>query len=268
MIGGQISRYMMRPRSFSGAVFICALVLGHWCAPALAGPEILPEAVHGAVVRVIDATTLRIDGLDGVVRLAALQVAKGDDGWTELARAKLVSLTENHVVSVRTIATDRDNRIVAHMTRDDGLWLQAEMIRAGVARLTVNADTASFAQDLLAVEEDARRHKRGLWSDRDFAVRDATDVAALYRDAGTFQLVQGQVVEAVRRGDMIYLNFGDDYHHAFAVQIPRSSWALFNGTVYKLTKLAGRRIRAHGWITRAHAPAMEVTVPDMLEVLP
>ncbi|TAL00694.1 MAG: thermonuclease family protein [Rhodospirillaceae bacterium] len=251
-----------------------ALAVSAW-----AGPETLPETALGAVSVVIDGDTVRIDGVAGDIRLAGIlapQTRPGhDDTATAATQARdgLAALVAGHEVSVRSlpVTTDRDGRVLAHLIRDDGLWLQAELIRRGLARVAVNADTAMFAPDLLALEDEARRAGRGLWSDPAFAVRAAADTSRLFRDAGTFQIVDGHVANASRHGDVIYLDFGDQDqdkdHRDFAAAIPRASWPQFSTANLKPLTLAGRHVRVRGWITRHHGPAMEITHPAMIEVL-
>ena len=112
---------------------------------------------------------------------------------------------------------DRYGRLLAQVYRDDGLWIQGELLRLGLARVRVPADTRALASDMLAIEDEARRNRRGLWRNPRLRVR---TVRELGRDLGSFQLVQGRVLDAERRGDRWYLNFGDDWRSDFTVVIP------------------------------------------------
>ena len=107
--------------------------------------------------------------------------------------------------------------VLAQVYRDDGLWVQGELLRLGLARVRVTADARALASDMLAIEDEARRNRRGLWRNPRLRVRTVREIG---RDLGSFQLVQGRVLDAERRGDRWYLNFGDDWRSDFTVVIP------------------------------------------------
>jgi endonuclease YncB( thermonuclease family) len=64
-------------------------------------------------------------------------------------------------VSVEEIHRDRDGRVVARVTID-GRLVNAEIVRSGLAWRYVQFDRRN---EFGAIEEDARRHRRGLWAD-------------------------------------------------------------------------------------------------------
>lgn len=237
-----------RPRRLAGAVFFCAL-FGFGIAHA-ADPTELPEAARG-IATVLAADRLRVGDSD--VLLAGVVVQPD----------ALVSLLAEHAVSARSIDTDRAGRVRAHVLRDDGLWLQQELLRQGLARVAPTADTALFATELLVAEAEARQARRGLWT-RD-AVRDATDVDRLHNDVGSFQVIEGTIRSAARGEDVIYLNFGTDYREDFTATIPREAQGRFK-TLAPLG-LAGKRVQVRGWVIRHNGPAVELAVPELLVVL-
>ena len=268
-----------RPRVRPGAVFIStlvpvlALVLGHHAAAA--GPEDLVETQRATAVAAVTGDTLKLDGIPNEVRLAGIQTPRGRAGRTGMvpfaaaAQEGLAGLVLGHVLSLRSlpVSEDRDGRLRAEVLRDDGLWLQAEMVRRGLARVAISTDTALFAETLLGLERDARTRRRGLWSHPAYTVRSATDIDRLSRDIGTFQLVVGRIVGASKRGDTIYLDFDDDYRSDFTATIPRDAWSLFAKVRIKPLALTGRQVQVRGWIARRNGPALEIVHPAALELL-
>ncbi len=255
-----------RPRALPGAVFVCAF----WIGNVWAGPETWAERARG-VANVLTGDTLAVEGM-AEVRLAGVRAPYGKTDtfaapFAAEARDGLTQLVRGHQVSVRPIAAaeDREGATRAHVLRDDGLWLQAELVKRGLVRVALSADSADFGDELLALERDARAAQRGLWALNAYAVRDAGDRARLNRDIGTYQLIAGAVTSTARRGDEIYLNFGNDYREDMTAMIPRETWTAFNKL--KPLTLIGRKIQVRGWVMRQNGPAVMLTAPALLEVL-
>jgi micrococcal nuclease len=63
-------------------------------------------------------------------------------------------------------ARDRYGRTLAYLWLDDGRLFNAELVRAGYARVLTIPPNVKYAARLLALEREARRAGRGLWGDR------------------------------------------------------------------------------------------------------
>jgi endonuclease YncB( thermonuclease family) len=229
----------------------------------------LPERLRGTATAVT-GDTLTIAGTE--VRLAGVRAPHGRTEvfaapYASAARDILARLLAGHMVSARAIpaAEDRTGRLRAHVLRDDGLWLQSELLKRGAVRVSLSADTAEFGDELLEIEADAREAGHGLWRLDAYAVRDATDLARLNRDVGTYQIIAGTVTSTARRGDDMYLNFGDDYRSDMTAIIPREVWSAFRSL--KPLSLTGQRVQVRGWLMRRNGPAVELTAPALLELL-
>ncbi len=85
-------------------------------------------------------------------------------------------------------AQDRYRRVLAHLVRSDGLWLQGAMIERGFARVYTFSDNRRLANALLQKEQLARAGQSGIWALSHYAVR-PVDPASLQKDYGTFQVV-------------------------------------------------------------------------------
>ena len=229
-----------------GVAIVLCLQLAAFIQPARG--EACPRAV--TILRPSNADEVILDiPIDGtnIVRLAGIDHPEPPDAARSAsprneAEAALSQLIEGRAACL-TLADgrqDRYGRLLAQIHRDDGLWIQGELLRLGLARVHVTADTRALASDMLAIEDKARRARRGLWSNPRLRVRSVGEIG---RDLGSFQLVEGQVLDAERRGDRWYLNFGDDWRSDFTVTIPASVLPDFAAAKLDLYSLKGRVIR-------------------------
>ncbi len=242
---------------------------------------------RGAVRHVVDGRTFTLeDGRD--VRLAAVEVpplAAGGDAAAEpggaAARAALDALAGGDDVVLRgaDIATDRYGRLVAYVyTLRDGaeLFVQGEMVAAGLARVDGSNASSGCAADLLARERSARRSKLGLWADSYYDILDADNPVDVLAQRGRFALVEGKVVSVRESGATIYVNFGRRWSEDFSVTIAKRNERSFTAAGLDPKGLEGRRIRVRGWIearggfaadgtTQVH-PWIEAARPEQIEV--
>jgi endonuclease YncB( thermonuclease family) len=261
-----------RPRALRFALMLLAFPRLAW-----AGPETLKELEKGPVAVVMDGDSFRLQGDRVDVRLIGLrapEIAKGRRNFTdqpmgEEAHRALQALLRGHAISLRVTAHDHDRngRILAHAIRDDGLWLEPEILREGWARVYTFPDNPEFAADLYKAEREARAAKRGIWSNSFYAVR-GPDPKVLLKDLNTYQLVEGKVVDAAEVRGRDYLNFGADYKTDFSVAIDRKAMALFGRARLDPLSLKGKTIRVRGFIREYNGPIIDVDHPEQIEVLP
>jgi len=185
------------------------------------------------VAAVPDAATLVLDtGLE--VRLAALEPPRRAQGrlaaepFYEEARAALEALTLGRAVRLEIPEgqpeRDRWARAPARVVLTGGdsdlgdVAVNREMVARGLARVRPEYETDAEARALLALEAAARAAERGLWASPFFAVRPAE--AVTLSSAGSFQIVEGVVVEAAAVRRWLYLNFGPDWRTDFTAGAP------------------------------------------------
>lgn len=229
------------------------------------------------VDRVIDGQTLQLRApVAGAreVRLGGIEVPQlalgrpGMRSWplAEKARQALAALAEGRRVRLLlgTRPTDRYGRLVAQVFREDGLWLQGEMLRRGLARVHTFVDTRARAAEMLAMEKAARSARRGIWALRFYAVRSPDDAA---RWLHSFQLVEGRITGTARRKGWTFLNFGADWRTDFTVAVERQALPLFAAARIDPLHLDGKRVRVRGWVKDYRGPMIEVTHPEQIEVL-
>ncbi|MGC2857255.1 thermonuclease family protein [Novispirillum sp. DQ9] len=243
------------------AVFAIVLLLGLAAAPATAVRAMPPEVARGRVVAAEEGGVLRLD--DGRrVRLALLE-----DG--PALRAATAPLAEGAEVALHwpEHRRDRHGRLVAHVVRADGLWVQEALVGAGAARVMTFADERAEAAALLAAEDAARRAGRGLWADPATAPLAAADVAAVAAARGRPVLVEGVVAGAAVVRGRLYLNFGADWRSDVTVSIAATALKTFPAAARAPEHWRGARVRARGWVRSYNGPLLEIDHPEALERL-
>jgi micrococcal nuclease len=220
---------------------------------------------RGRVVRVLDGDALVLDTGQSV-RMVGIEAPaapyrdrEGDTGY-EKSKRILEDMVLGREVELRYggLTRDRYDRALAHVVTTDALgprlWLNAEMVRKGGARVRVYPDTAAANDPLLDLETKARAESRGLWADGVWTIHDA---AALPADAERFQLVEG--IAGGMKGS-------DERFAVCDLSLKGSNLILeFQKAAAELCQLPdGTRIRARGFLRDGR---LEVSHPLNLEIL-
>ena len=242
---------------------------------AAEGPSSAPLA-HGdsqRVVAVIDGDTLVLeDGSE--VRLVGIQAPKLALGRSDFAAQPLaeeakaaleeMTLGQTVALSYGGQRIDRWGRRLAHLHDQRGRWIQGELLASGLARVYTFRDNRALAAAMLAAERAARENGRGIWGDPFFQVRTVAETEALI---DTFQIVEGEVLDAAVVRGRAYLNFGADWREDFTVTVSPKDRRAFTSAGLDLESLAGREIRVRGWLDSYNGPQIELTHPEQLEII-
>jgi endonuclease YncB( thermonuclease family) len=270
----------MRARAASGPripIFFLLLLLvpalgwGAPLAPAL--PPGLADGGNAVVAEVIDGDSLVL--ADGrTVRLVGIQAPKLPKGrsfapWplAREAKAALAELSLGKSVSLHYggAREDRYGRVLAQLERADGLWLEGELLRRGLARVYTFSDNRMAAARLYALERQARKARRGIWADPRYAPRKPEEAL---RHVGGFELVEGRIVSAAHVSGSVFLNFGEDWRTAFTIRLDAKALRLFRAEGIDPASLEGERVRVRGYLRRDRARAViDVTHPEAIERL-
>lgn len=115
------------------------------------------------VLRVKDGDTITVQsGEEEVdIRLADIDAPESDQPLGAEAHRFLRSLIEGQEAELALVGGDAYRRIVARVYRD-GVDVNAEMVRNGLAWVVRDYDPASY---LVELEDGAREAGRGLWAD-------------------------------------------------------------------------------------------------------
>jgi micrococcal nuclease len=220
----------------------------------------ITQVLDGDTIRLADGRELRLVSID------APPPGRGREA-TLAARAKeaLERLVAGDNLELRLAGngSDRRGRVVGALFAG-GLWVQRELVERGLARVRGEADNRLGLAELLAAEDSARAARRGIWALAAYEVRQADEAA---RYAGTFQLVEGTVIDAARVEGGIRLNFGPDWHTAFNLRISAATVKLCRAAGLDPMTLKGARLRVRGFIDGTNRPTIEVTYPEQIERL-
>lgn len=254
--------------------FVLALLQPAVAAATPPLPAGVLEAGGSAVATgVIDGDTLVLD--DGSeVRLVGIQAPKLPLGrehvakWrlADEAKAALAELTLGRRLALHYGGARRDRygRHLAHLALPDDGWVQGALLAAGLARVYSFADNRALVAEILALEDAARRAGRGIWALQWYAVRGPEELVPLI---GTFQVVEGRIVDAAEVRGRRFLNFGADWRTDFTVTVSARDWKRFAEAGLTLDNYAGRRVRVRGWLDSHNGPSIGATHPDQIELL-
>ena len=117
---------------------------------------------------------------------------------------------------------------------------------------------------MLALEQAARDDHRQMWRRSYYAIRSASGVGPY---EGSFQLVEGVMVDVARVRGRTFLNFGSDYRKDFTVLVPSKVRRAFEKAGQPLEALKGQAVRARGWVKEWNGPMIELTHIEQLELL-
>ncbi len=259
---------MTRPGASGFFLFALLYVAVVFPAPTQAAD--LEKGRSGRIISVVDGDTVVMQD-SSQVRLVGIQAPKlplgrpGFPTWplADKARSELEKIVLGKPVELgyggRRI--DRHGRILAHLFTADGLWVQGEMLRRGLARVYTFADNRKRAAEMYALEKEARDARRGIWGNPYYRIRRPEETS---NDIGTFQVVEGTVVDTARIRNRVYLNFGSDWRSDFTVTVPSGAAGMFKRD---LLALKGRKIRVRGWIKSYNGPEIELSHPEQIEIL-
>lgn len=216
----------------------------------------------------VDARALRLaDG--SVVRLAAIEpfgildpaLAHAEDAL----KARLGALVAEVEVAILPVSDtlDRYGRVAA-VVAIDGEPIQAILAREGLAVAFAADPALPCFEAILAAEAEARQAGRGFWAAH--GALPPARPAALAPFVGRFAVFEGVVLSVGNRRATTYLNFGRRWSEDVTIEIIAADRKFFGGEA-GLAALAGRKIRARGYLEERSGPMLRVRSPMQIEVL-
>jgi len=145
--------------------------------------------------------------------------------------------------------------------------MQSHLVEAGLAMVSpsqaLDSDRPERQQRthkrllaLLALEEEARRAKRGLWRSALGTVRSALDDT--WWEAGRFTLVEGQPLAFTIVRGVGYLNFGADWRRDFTVRLDAPTAKANPHLRAYLNGLVGKHVRVRGTVFWRNGPMVSL----------
>ncbi|WP_022728313.1 thermonuclease family protein [Fodinicurvata sediminis] len=164
------------------------------------------------------------------------------------------------------ITHDRHGRRLAQVFQagTPELWLQGHLVREGLAIVHGGPARRTMQTDLLALENQARLAKRGLWR---LAELQPLSPHRANEAIGRWRLIEGQVQDTAAIRGRGYINFGADWREDFTIYLNPERLAEFEETSGPLDRLQGRRLRVRGWLVSYNGPMIELSYPEQIEVL-
>ena len=256
------------------SVFLTALALVclAFSAAAAGLPACLPPVAAGGA-KVIGAQDNGVLALENgrTVKLEGLLWPGEADGAPEdvhrqtLSGLKQLVLGRSLILQTRAPRLDRYGRLRIQAVLPDGRWVQREMLRLGLARVSIPPDRRECARELYAAEAEARSARTGLWAVAAYAIRAPESLR--WRDLGTFQIVEGKVVSAKVSAGRAYLDFGRNWRTDFTVTIAPEDMKTFRHAGVDPYSYAGKIVRVRGYIDRLHGFEIDAASPEAIEVL-
>jgi micrococcal nuclease len=128
---------------------------------APSGPVLVRAVIDGDTIDVAAVGRVRLLGID------APELGHGFDTAAPFgreARERLVSLILHRWVRLQTdgAPVDAYNRHLAYVLREDGVFVNAALVREGLARVTARVPLARLAE-LQRAEAEAQAFRRGMW---------------------------------------------------------------------------------------------------------
>jgi micrococcal nuclease len=131
-------------------------------------PPAVPTTPHfdsnAKVVGITDGDTIKavIDGVEERVRLDGIDTPERNQPFGTTSKQALSDHIFGDEVHIENLGRDRYKRILGRITTKSGLDVSREMVRLGMAWHYVKY---SKDPDLADAELQARKNRRGLWSD-------------------------------------------------------------------------------------------------------
>ena len=248
-----------RGRHRRGALALLLLLLPTLALPAAARPLFRwspPLAVErigeGPVLHLADGRRLPLAG----IHLPRATRPRARDAVAGALAAGGIRIAEDR------LARDRYGRPLAPIADANGNWLQAGLLRRGLAVVDPLTAPPGTVEALFAAEAEARRAGRGVWAGALPLAADGVRATPL-----RFAVVEGRPRESGRGRTFLYLNFGDDRRRDFTLRIRLGRLRALRREGLDPAALVGRRIRVRGWIFPAGGPMIEVTDRRQIEVL-
>ncbi len=251
-----------------------ALILAGICiaAPATAAP--LPkcagsvEIAQARIARVEKNGALILsDGRALMLEGIRLPLAdRGPPGLADDALSALRALALAAPLTVTTVPPKEDRYDRVRVQAFGNSWLQVELLRRGLARVELSADRSECAAELYAAEMQARSSGAGLWAFPALAVRRAGTLTAA--DEGSFQVVEGKVVDAADHDGRVFLDFSSDYRRGFSATIAPEDHKAFRGVKPPVEALAGHTVRLRGMVEDyGGRPEIAIASPAQIEYI-
>ncbi len=233
------------------------------------------------VTEVIDGDTFKTETGE-TVRLLGVNAPEINDPGGDIAKDFLKMLVLNKRVRLEADVTDTDDydRLLRYVYVN-GQFVNGELVRMGYAETRWYPPDTLYKRELEALEKNALRNKRGLWSFPVFQIPDTTQIHAKayaptqgdvisWRAAdkyyGQVKTVEGVVVASNNTGKVCFLNFHQNWRNYFTAVIFASDFDKF--PAHPEDHYLNRRVRVSGLIKEYRGkPEIVLKSTSQIEVI-
>lgn len=233
----------------------------------------LKKSTSGQVVKVVDGDTVVLKDQTRI-RLVGIQAPKlplsrkKRKGWPlALESKKMLSdlvLGKSVTLYFGGQRQDRYGRALAHLFLADGLWVQGEMLKYGMARVYTFPNNRAVTPQMMDFETMARQNNSGIWAMNYYKSKKQETSAEYYN---SFQLITGTVKKVVKIRGTYYLNYGKDWKEDFTIVIKSRAVRKFIKAGIRLEDYAGKDIEVRGWLKSYNGPMIEATHPEQINII-
>ena len=247
----------------TASTFLSAAALPECAGPIeIANAQLLRVEKNGTVI-FGDGRAVHLEG----IRLPAGVADRAPQAFADKALGTLGWVLSMQPLTLTAVPPkeDRYDRVRGQLFGPGANWVQAALLKGGLARVSIAPDRTECATELFAFEAQARAAHAGIWSLPAYAIRTPQTVG---RDVGTFQIVEGKVLNAGLKNGRAYLNFGADWRTDFTVTVEPEDMAKFRGSGVDPRSYVGQTIRVRGIVQFLNGPEIEAANPQGIEVVP
>ncbi len=126
------------------------------------------EAEEAEVVRVIDGDTIVVylDGSEYKVRYILIDTPERDEPlYNEATKLNQLLIGRQTIYLVKDESeTDRYDRLLRYIYTQDGLLVNAELVRQGMARVAVFPPDTRLLKEIRSAEAEAKEREIGIWN--------------------------------------------------------------------------------------------------------
>lgn len=203
-----------------------------------------PGPSYYTVEKVFDGDTILLEN-GQKVRLLGIntpEVAgphKNAESGGETAKAWLKQKLERKKVRLEldTEKQDKYQRTLAHLFTDDKQHINQELVRQGLATVTVHPPNLKHVDALFAAQQHAEQERLGIWQDPAYAPRDVKSLNP--DDYKGWKRLTGRIRDTKTTQKYTYLQFSDKT----SVRVENKLLNLFPN----IQDYVGKQVEARGW---------------------
>lgn len=201
---------------------------------------IIKSVIDGDTVILTDNRHIRLIGIN-TPEINHKNIKLSDAGALK-AKIALINLLKNQETIQLTYGKenlDRHGRTLAHLYLKNGLNLQEELLRQGLAMPLRIAPNLSLAECYNQASLSAKRKNLGLWALTRYKTRDVQNLKGTEKG---FHIISGKVEQVTESRSSIWINLQNNV----ALRIHKDDLDYFNKN--DLMSLQNKTIEASGWL--------------------